>query len=96
MATILAHRSLPPRPVAACCGHLFTGTWDYTPFGEARQQPVANEEGDSFTGHITDTDTGMVYMQARYYDPAIGRFLSGDPVGFASGGVGYLTSWAHT
>ncbi|WP_176780380.1 hypothetical protein, partial [Maricaulis salignorans] len=35
---------------------------DYTPFGEARQQPVANEEGDSFTGHITDTDTGMVYM----------------------------------
>ncbi|SDM91159.1 RHS repeat-associated core domain-containing protein, partial [Maricaulis salignorans] len=47
------------------------------------------------TGHITDTDTGMVYMQARYYDPAIGRFLSGDPVGFAQGGVGYFNRYAY-
>ncbi|SDM91289.1 RHS repeat-associated core domain-containing protein, partial [Maricaulis salignorans] len=47
------------------------------------------------TGHITDTDTGMVYMQARYYDPAIGRFLSGDPVGFAQGGPGYFNRYAY-
>ncbi|WP_417496005.1 RHS repeat-associated core domain-containing protein [Maricaulis sp.] len=44
---------------------------------------------------MTDTDTGMVYMQARYYDPAIGRFLSGDPVGFASGGPGYFNRYAY-
>ncbi|MBT1449255.1 RHS repeat-associated core domain-containing protein, partial [Glaciecola sp. XM2] len=28
-----------------------------------------------------DSDTGLVYMQARYYDPVIGRFYSNDPVG---------------
>jgi RHS repeat-associated protein len=30
---------------------------------------------------MEDPGTGLVYMQQRYYDPAIGRFLSVDPVG---------------
>jgi RHS repeat-associated protein len=33
-----------------------------------------------FTGHVNDPDTGLVYMQQRYYDPLAGRFLSVDPV----------------
>lgn len=33
-----------------------------------------------FTGHMNDADTGLVYMQQRYYDPVAGRFLSIDPV----------------
>lgn len=33
-----------------------------------------------YTGHQQDPSSGLVYMQQRYYDPAIGRFLSGDPV----------------
>ena len=35
-------------------------------------------------------------MQARYYDPVIGRFLSNDPVGFAEGGVDYFNRYAYT
>ena len=35
-----------------------------------------------YTGHQFDADTDLVYMQARYYDPVIGRFYSNDPVGF--------------
>lgn len=34
-----------------------------------------------YTGHKFDTDLGLSYMQARYYDPVIGRFYSNDPVG---------------
>jgi RHS repeat-associated protein len=30
---------------------------------------------------MEDPGTGLVYMQQRYYDPTIGRFLSVDPVG---------------
>jgi RHS repeat-associated protein len=30
-------------------------------------------------GHYSDGETGLVYMRARYYDPAIGRFVSEDP-----------------
>jgi RHS repeat-associated protein len=33
-----------------------------------------------FTGHVADAETGLSYMQARYYDPYAGRFLSVDPV----------------
>ncbi|NMR28059.1 RHS repeat-associated core domain-containing protein [Pseudoalteromonas sp. NEC-BIFX-2020_015] len=29
---------------------------------------------------LLDTDLGLSYMQARYYDPVIGRFYSNDPV----------------
>ena len=32
------------------------------------------------TLHVNDADTGLVYMQQRYYDPVAGRFLSVDPV----------------
>jgi len=34
-----------------------------------------------YTGHVNDVESGLVYMQARYYDPEVGRFLSVDPVG---------------
>lgn len=33
-----------------------------------------------YTGHANDPETGLVYMQQRYYDPTAGRFLSVDPV----------------
>jgi RHS repeat-associated protein len=33
-----------------------------------------------FTGHVNDAETGLTYMQQRYYDPVAGRFLSIDPV----------------
>ncbi|MEM9668052.1 MAG: RHS repeat-associated core domain-containing protein [Pseudomonadota bacterium] len=73
-------------------------TWreDYTPFGEARLDPSGNDDNPNFTGHIRDHDTGLVYAQARYYDPVIGRFLSTDPVGFAEGGPGYFNRYAYT
>ena len=33
-------------------------------------------------GHVTDASTGgLIYMQARYYDPGLGRFVSEDPGG---------------
>jgi len=54
----------------------------YTPFGEELVGPAANDNLGGFTGHIKDKATGLNYMQARYYDPVIGRFLSIDPVTF--------------
>ncbi|TMN80632.1 MULTISPECIES: RHS repeat-associated core domain-containing protein [unclassified Pseudoalteromonas] len=49
------------------------------PFGETIEAP---KDDVGYTGHKFDTDLGLSYMQARYYDPVIGRFYSNDPVGF--------------
>jgi RHS repeat-associated protein len=54
----------------------------YAPFGEERTNPAANDNNTAFTGHLKDDATGLNYMQARYYDPLIGRFLSTDPIGY--------------
>jgi|GEM_PF-2256210 len=51
----------------------------YKPFGETIETP---KDDVGYTGHKFDTDLGLSYMQARYYDPVIGRFMSNDPVGF--------------
>ena len=60
-------------------GHI-TARYDYAPYGAAVQGLSGSPNGPGYTGHVNDPDTGFVYMQARYYDPAMGRFLSIDPV----------------
>ncbi|WP_425521708.1 RHS repeat-associated core domain-containing protein [Xanthomonas vasicola] len=49
----------------------------YAPYGAAIGKTV---DGIGYTGHAMDGGTGLIYMQQRYYDPAIPRFLSVDPV----------------
>ena len=68
----------------------------FSPYGESIPGSAANPDDEGFTGHIQDTGTGLTYMQARDYDPVIGRFLSNDPVGFAEGGVQYFNRYAYT
>jgi RHS repeat-associated protein len=59
---------------------------DYTigPWGE-----VAADTGLKtrlkLAGQQYDQEVGLYYMRARYYDPALGRFLSEDPIGIAGG-----------
>ncbi|MDC8014375.1 RHS repeat-associated core domain-containing protein [Tahibacter soli] len=49
---------------------------DYRPYGWG---PAA-QSTPGYTGHVADAETGLSYMQARYYDPFAGRFLAIDPV----------------
>ena len=53
----------------------------YEPFGK---RLGGDKAGIGYTGHFQDKDLGLTYMQARYYDPLIGRFYSNDPVGWTS------------
>jgi RHS repeat-associated protein len=38
-----------------------------------------------YTARESDTETGLYYYRARYYDSGIGRFLSEDPIAFKGG-----------
>jgi RHS repeat-associated protein len=53
----------------------------YEPFGETIESDKQKDD-TGYTGHQHDKDIGLTYMQARYYDPVIGRFYSNDPVGY--------------
>ncbi|WP_285404945.1 RHS repeat-associated core domain-containing protein [Luteibacter sp. ME-Dv--P-043b] len=67
---------------ADAAGNVLSNT-DYRPYGAiARGTPA---EAPGYAGHVEDTDSGLVYMQARYYDPSVGRFMSVDPVSTTAG-----------
>ena len=54
-------------------------THRYTPFGETRTD--GNLDTDHlFTGQILDESSGLAFYNARYYDPAIGRFITPDSI----------------
>ena len=36
-------------------------------------------------GYYTDTETGLLLLGHRYYDPSLGRFLTRDPIGYPGG-----------
>ena len=67
----------------------------YTPYGEKRLDPVLNRDNQGFTGHVDDAATGLTYMQARYYNPVVGRFLSNDPVAFAPDRPQYFNRYSY-
>ncbi|MCP4494114.1 MAG: hypothetical protein GY820_43450 [Gammaproteobacteria bacterium] len=64
---------------------------DYQPYGEKLENNDGHEPSTEgcglddnqrgYTGHVHDKDIGLTYMQARYYDPVVGRFMGMDPIG---------------
>lgn len=61
-------------------------TYTYDPFGVPTLAGTASTNRTQFTGREWDS-TGLQYSRARYYNPAIGRFISEDPIGFGGGDV---------
>ena len=61
---------------------------NFRPYGDRlNNQAAAAGNRQWFHGKAVDADTGLSYFGARYYDPAIGRFMGVDPVGFAEGNI---------
>ncbi len=57
-----------------------TQALDYYPFGKIRVNSGTTNEIHKYIGQRYDNDTGLNYLNARYYNSPIGRFTSQDPV----------------
>jgi RHS repeat-associated protein len=60
------------------------GRWSYEPFGELVETEGRGESAlpgaKGFAGRDFDSETGLYYFRARYYDPSLGRFTTPDPI----------------
>ena len=58
----------------------------YDSFGNVLSESNPSQ-GDrfKFTGREFSPELGIYYYRARWYDPATGRFISQDPIGFSAG-----------
>lgn len=64
-------------------------SFDFAPFGERRNPIVSNPNGTGYassltkrgyTGHEMIDSFGIIHMNGRIYDSALGRFLQADPM----------------
>lgn len=66
-----------------------TGTtaksYSYDAYGTIVEQTGTVEQPYTYTGREFDSESGLLYYRARYYDPASGRFLQKDPMRFVNG-----------
>ena len=54
---------------------------DYKPFGEEQSTTGTIENNRQFIGKELDVETGLIYINHRYYSPELGRFITPDPIG---------------
>jgi RHS repeat-associated protein len=66
------------RPSFAAFGARLDDDWNGLP-SAAEQQQFANHTRRGFTGHEMLDNVGLVHMNGRVYDPALGRFVCADP-----------------
>src|SRR5258708_39833614 len=57
-------------------------SYRYDSFGKVTASSGTATNPFRYTGRDYDSETGLYYYRARYYDPNTGRFLSEDPLGF--------------
>jgi RHS repeat-associated protein len=64
-------------------------SYAYDPFGQILGEQETITQPFKYVGQygVMAEPNGLYYMRARYYDPAVGRFISEDPLGFGGGDV---------
>jgi RHS repeat-associated protein len=60
-------------------------SYTYDAFGNLVASTGSAANPFQYTGRDFDAETGLRYYRARYYDPAVGRFISEDRLRFSAG-----------
>jgi RHS repeat-associated protein len=57
-----------------------TASFSYTAYGQPGAHTGTGTSPFGFAGEYSDSESGLQYLRARYYDPATGNFLTADPL----------------
>jgi len=69
------------RQLTSAVGGAVTDRYEYDAFGNEFTVPGGSSTPNEmyYRGEQYDSDLGLYYLRARYYNPLTGRFMSGDP-----------------
>jgi RHS repeat-associated protein len=71
-------------------------TYTYDSFGKPTASAGSLTNPFQYTGREFDSETGIQYDRARYYDPTTGKFISEDPVRYLGGSNFYAYAKNNT
>jgi len=60
-------------------------TYVYDSFGKTLSSSGTVPNAFQYVARELDSETGLYYYRARYYDPSVGRFITEDPIRFKGG-----------
>ncbi len=56
------------------------GSYTYTPYGAVEHHEGSARTALGYDGQLISSETGLVYLRARTYDPTTAQFMSVDPI----------------
>lgn len=62
-----------------------SGSYTFTPYGATEGHTGTATTPLGYDGQFTSSDTGLIYLRARVYDPSTAQFMSVDPIVEATG-----------
>ncbi|MGB4976087.1 MAG: RHS repeat-associated core domain-containing protein, partial [Anaerolineae bacterium] len=68
----------------------------YMPYGAPRYTAGTTPTSYNFTGQRKDSSSGLLFYNARWYDPAVGRFLQADTIVPGAGDPQALNRYSYT
>lgn len=91
--TYLHHDALNTLVATTDAGGATLSRHFWSPYGEPDVAPDAVIPG--YSGHLSDPETGLIYMGRRYYDPLLARFISPDPLAASTSGAPNLNRYRY-
>jgi RHS repeat-associated protein len=81
------HDQLGSTMALVASGGQIASTYDYDAYGTLRSSTITSGIDTTFryAGQDTDPESGLQYLQARYYDPSTSQFLTVDPLAAQTG-----------
>lgn len=67
-------------------------TYTFNTFGNLMAASGSLTNPYQYAGREFDSETGLLYLRARYYDPTVGRFIGEDPIRFGPNFYNYANN----